>query len=98
MLFIVVHAYTLVHLVLLTDKAKRFHQALHHQIGQKSGLPKDEFNRRAAIRGHCSANCRAIFSSSFSPGRGHSRGPIRLAAAGNRLVDAGGRAGPACCF
>ncbi len=28
-LFLVVHAYTLVHLVMLTDKAKRFHQALH---------------------------------------------------------------------
>ena len=28
-LFIVVHAYTLVHLVFLTDKAKRFHQVLH---------------------------------------------------------------------
>ena len=28
-LFIVIHAYTLVHLVFLTDKAKRFHQALH---------------------------------------------------------------------
>jgi uncharacterized protein YjbI with pentapeptide repeats len=28
-LFIIVHAYTLVHLVFLTDKAKRFHQALH---------------------------------------------------------------------
>ena len=28
-LFVVVHAYTLVHLVMLTDKAKRYHQALH---------------------------------------------------------------------
>ncbi len=28
-LFLVVHAYTLVHLVMLTDKAKRFHQALY---------------------------------------------------------------------
>ena len=28
-LFIVVHAYTLVHLVMLTEKAKRYHQALH---------------------------------------------------------------------
>jgi hypothetical protein len=28
-LFLVVHAYTLVHLVMLTEKAKRFHQALH---------------------------------------------------------------------
>jgi uncharacterized protein YjbI with pentapeptide repeats len=28
-LFIIVHAYTLVHLVFLTDKTKRFHKALH---------------------------------------------------------------------
>jgi Pentapeptide repeats (8 copies) len=28
-LFLIVHAYTLVHLVMLTEKAKRFHQALH---------------------------------------------------------------------
>ncbi len=28
-LFLVVHAYALVHLVMLTDKAKRYHQALH---------------------------------------------------------------------
>ena len=28
-LFLIVHAYTLVHLVMLTDKAKRFHQGLH---------------------------------------------------------------------
>ncbi|HZZ25014.1 MAG TPA: pentapeptide repeat-containing protein [Roseiarcus sp.] len=32
-LFVITHAYTLVHLVLLTDKAKRFHQALHARIG-----------------------------------------------------------------
>ena len=36
-LFLVVHAYTLVHLVMLTDKAKRFHQALY-----RSGAAKDE--------------------------------------------------------
>jgi uncharacterized protein YjbI with pentapeptide repeats len=28
-LFLIVHAYTLVHLVMLTEKAKRYHQALH---------------------------------------------------------------------
>lgn len=28
-LFIIVHVYTLVHLVFLTEKAKRYHQALH---------------------------------------------------------------------
>ena len=30
-LFIVVHAYTLVHLVMLTEKAKRYHRALHNR-------------------------------------------------------------------
>jgi hypothetical protein len=35
-LSLVVHSYTLVHLVMLTDKAKRFHQALHAQIGDGS--------------------------------------------------------------
>ena len=30
-LFIVAHAYTLVHLVMLTEKAKRFHRALHNR-------------------------------------------------------------------
>ncbi|HKN30869.1 MAG TPA: hypothetical protein VJY34_24550, partial [Roseiarcus sp.] len=35
-LFLVVHAYTLVHLVMLTDKARRFHLALHAQIGDGS--------------------------------------------------------------
>ena len=35
-LFLIVHAYTLVHLVMLTDKAKRFHQALHEQIGDET--------------------------------------------------------------
>jgi uncharacterized protein YjbI with pentapeptide repeats len=32
-LFLIVHAYTLVHLVMLSDKAKRFHEVLHRQIG-----------------------------------------------------------------
>jgi len=35
-LFVIVHAYTLVHLVMLTDKAKRFHQALHDKIGDEN--------------------------------------------------------------
>jgi hypothetical protein len=32
-LFLIVHAYTLVHLVMLSDKAKRFHEVVHKQIG-----------------------------------------------------------------
>src|SRR5271166_5962187 len=35
-LFLIVHAYTLVHLVMLTDKAKRYHEELHAQIGDGS--------------------------------------------------------------
>lgn len=49
-LFIIVHAYTLVHLVLLTDKAKRFYEALHRQIGEGEGHSQDELERRRAIR------------------------------------------------
>jgi hypothetical protein len=49
-LFLVVHTYTLMHLVLLTGKAKRFHQVLREQIGGKPGLPENELERRDAIR------------------------------------------------
>jgi len=46
-LFVIVHAYTLVHLVMLTDKAKRYHQALYAQIEDVSG---GETERRKATR------------------------------------------------
>jgi uncharacterized protein YjbI with pentapeptide repeats len=49
-LFIIVHAYTLVHLVFLTDKAKRFDQALYKQIGADKTLPTEVRDRNAAIR------------------------------------------------
>ncbi len=49
-LFLIVHAYTLVHLVMLTDKAKRFHQALYTQIADEDGLPEGELARRKTIR------------------------------------------------
>jgi uncharacterized protein YjbI with pentapeptide repeats len=49
-LFIIVHAYTLVHLVFLTDKAKRFDQALYKQIGAGETLPAEVRDRNAAIR------------------------------------------------
>ncbi len=49
-LFVIVHAYTLVHLVMLTDKAKAFIEALREQIGEKEGLPRDELKRRKDIR------------------------------------------------
>jgi hypothetical protein len=46
-LFVIVHAYTLVHLVMLTDKAKRYHQALYAQIEDADG---GETERRKATR------------------------------------------------
>jgi uncharacterized protein YjbI with pentapeptide repeats len=46
-LFVIVHAYTLVHLVMLTDKAKRYHQALYAQIEDANG---EETERRKATR------------------------------------------------
>jgi uncharacterized protein YjbI with pentapeptide repeats len=49
-LFLVVHAYTLVHLVMLTDKAKRFHQELRRQIPEDDNLPKEELDKRNRIR------------------------------------------------
>ena len=39
-LFIVVHAYTLVHLVMLTDKAKRFHQALASKSARRGAFQR----------------------------------------------------------
>jgi hypothetical protein len=49
-LFIVVHAYTLVHLVMLTDKAKRFDEELRDQIGWKERISEIEVERRKDIR------------------------------------------------
>ncbi|HZZ63695.1 MAG TPA: hypothetical protein VFE63_21450 [Roseiarcus sp.] len=50
LLFLVVHAYTLVHLVMLTDKAKRYHQALYEQISNDKTLPEDVRERNEAVR------------------------------------------------
>ena len=49
-LFVIVHAYTLVHLVMLTDKAKRFNQALKEQMGARTYLSPEERDRRETIR------------------------------------------------
>ena len=49
-LFLVVHAHTLVHLVMLTDKAKHYHQALYDQIGDKNCLSEEESKKRKSIR------------------------------------------------
>jgi hypothetical protein len=49
-LFLFVHAHTLVHLVFLTDKAKRYHQTLCEQIGDEAGLSTEELTRREAKR------------------------------------------------
>jgi hypothetical protein len=47
---VIVHAYTLVHLVMLTDKAKRYHRALYEQIGDKGNLSKEQLAERKAKR------------------------------------------------
>jgi uncharacterized protein YjbI with pentapeptide repeats len=49
-LFLIVHAYTLVHLVMLTDKAKRYDTVMRNQIGDEDGLAPGELERRGAIR------------------------------------------------
>jgi uncharacterized protein YjbI with pentapeptide repeats len=46
-LFVIAHAYTLVHLVMLTDKAKHYHQALYAQIKDADG---EETEWRKATR------------------------------------------------
>jgi uncharacterized protein YjbI with pentapeptide repeats len=46
-LFVIVHTYTLVHLVMLTDKAKRYHQALYMKIKDANGTVGE---RRKATR------------------------------------------------
>lgn len=46
-LFVIVHAYTLVYLVMLTDKAKRYHEALRLQLKDANGA---EAERRKATR------------------------------------------------
>jgi hypothetical protein len=40
-LFIIVHAYTLVHLVMLTEKAKRYHRALHDPDRDVTGAARE---------------------------------------------------------
>lgn len=49
-LFIIVHAHRRVHLVMLSDKAKRFDAALHQQIGNQDGLTEQQSDRREMIR------------------------------------------------
>ena len=46
-LLVIVHAYMLVHLVMLTDKAKRYHEALNAQIKDVKG---EEAGGRGATR------------------------------------------------
>ena len=57
-LFLIVHAYVLLHFVLLAGKVGVFHAELQAQIAD------DDDPRRA-----CAGSCRATSSCSFSPGR-----------------------------
>jgi hypothetical protein len=50
LIFVVVHAYALVHLVMLTDKAKAYHKALYKQMGDKGGLTDAERDDRKTKR------------------------------------------------
>src|SRR5271165_3453410 len=45
-LFLIVHAYTLVHLVMLTDKAKRFDEELRDQVGDENAAVRDSLRRQ----------------------------------------------------
>jgi hypothetical protein len=49
-LFVIVHAYTFVHLVFLTDKVKHYQRTLYKQIGDATGLAKEESEKRKTIR------------------------------------------------
>jgi uncharacterized protein YjbI with pentapeptide repeats len=48
LLFLITHAYTLAHLVLLADKAKRFHVQLREQIKAQGDEPESDDNKKAA--------------------------------------------------
>ena len=65
-LFVIVHAYALVHLVMLTNKAKRFDEELRRQIGKKTGIST---RRRSTSATASDGNCRATSSSSSLPAR-----------------------------
>ncbi len=49
-LFLALHGYTLVSLVMLTEKTKRFHRALYQQIGETPGMSADERRKRKDAR------------------------------------------------
>ncbi len=50
LLFLALHAYALAHLVMLSDKAKRFHAALYAQIGEAPGMSEEEKQTRKRVR------------------------------------------------
>ena len=55
-LFVIVHAYTLVHLVMLTDKAKRYHQALYAEIEKTRGETEWRKETRDKLRRQLPSN------------------------------------------
>ena len=71
LIFVVVHANTLVHLVMLTDKARRYHAALYEKMRDKKGPSDDERikkrnEKRKESATSSGSNYQAISSSSFS--------------------------------
>jgi hypothetical protein len=96
-LFIIVHAYTLVHLVMLGDKARRFHEALHEQISDDKGLPKEIQERNAAVRAGLRRQLASNIFVQFLPARVKSAGVL---SAGFCMGWPGSRLPPAqfyCC-
>ena len=50
LLFLALHVYTLVSLVMLTEKTKRFHNALYQQIGETLGMSAEGRRKRKEAR------------------------------------------------
>ena len=88
-LFVIVHAYTLVHLVMLTDKAKRYHQALH-QIGEDDA-EVDECAASATASGQLPSN---IFVQFLAGPPEMREGPFGWLLRAIAWIDTGDRAGP----
>ena len=93
-LFLIVHAYTLVHLVMLTEKAKRFHQALYARsvtdgLHGRVRSPRDRDNLRQQLPSN-------IFVQ-FLAGPSDVREGSSAGAADDRLVTLVVRRSSCCC-
>ncbi len=91
-LFLALHAYTLAHLVMLTEKTKAFHCALYAQIGETGEAGEDAKRKvlRDGLRGQLPSN---VFVQVSRRAAGHARRRFRSWAAFCRLDHARLRAG-----